>query len=47
MQATLVNRPVEDNHPLVCGAMKNIDLTDQRANYLRSRGLSLTDILTN
>lgn len=47
MQDTLVSRPVEDNHPLVCKAMKNLNLTNQRANYLRSRGLSLSDILTN
>ena len=47
MQATLVSQSMEHNHPLVCEAMKNIDLTNQQPSYLRSRGLSLSDILTN
>jgi hypothetical protein len=46
MQLTLVSPLREHNHPLVWWAMKNIDPTNRGANYLRSRGLSLSDILT-
>ena len=47
IQPTLVSRRLEHNYPLVLKAMKKIDSTNLKQNYLGSRGLSLSDILTN